>query len=304
MSRLATLAALAALIFAPALASAQAVSVGSSGLTSPAVLEAPGNLTIYGTADHTRNTCFWAGCTDWLMESHTINAAVIGLYSHNNIQSKTPSIYLARSNGTQAAPTAVTYTGYELNPLGGFLVSGYDGTVYSNPGGAGGGMFNCYTDENWDATHHGSHCSIYATLVGAAAAVEFIAFGGKDPSGNGSGTKIIAYRPIAFSAIDNSHPMLDKTASALGLKSALSDASGPTFFQASYLQTGADSTVAGAQTGDLVLAKETDAAAAPGAGFCVLKAVAGTNAGSGKLIARCGTSTTPVTVVDNIGSGF
>jgi hypothetical protein len=273
-------------------------------LASPVTIESPGNLNLYGTADHTRSVCFYS-CATWAEEIHTINSAVIGLYSHNNIQgSKVPLIYLARSNGTEAAPTAVTYTGYEQNPLGGLQVSGYDGSVYSNPGGGGGAMLNCYTDENWTPTAHGSHCSIYATIVGAAAAVEFMAFGGKDPAGNGSGIKIITYRPIAFNAIDNSHPMLDKTASALGLKSVLSDSSGPSFFQASYFQTGDDTTVAGAQKGDLVLAKETDAAAAPGAGFCVLKAVAGTNAGTGKLIARCGTSTTPVTVTDNIGSGF
>lgn len=43
--------------------------------------------------------------------------------------------------------------------------------------------------------------------------------------------------------------------------------------------------------------------AAPGAGKCVTFAVAGTNAGSCKLQAQCGTSTTPVTIVDNVGSG-
>lgn len=58
------------------------------------------------------------------------------------------------------------------------------------------------------------------------------------------------------------------------------------------------------QAGDYGFIKETDAAAAPGAGFCVLKTVAGTNSGSGKVLAYCGTSTTPVTIVDNVGGGF
>jgi hypothetical protein len=132
----------------------------------------------------------------------------IGLYSHNNNQAKTPSIYLARSNGTQAAPTAVTYTCYECNPLGGFLVSGYDGSVYSNPGGAGGGGLICYTDENWTTSAHGSHCSLYATVVGNSAAQEFLAIGGKDAAGNGSGIRIVAYRSIAFSGLTNSNPMI------------------------------------------------------------------------------------------------
>lgn len=51
-------------------------------------------------------------------------------------------------------------------------------------------------------------------------------------------------------------------------------------------------------------AKVTAAAVAPGAGFAKLAFVAGTNAGTGKLVAYCGTSTTPVTIMDNIGAGF
>lgn len=43
---------------------------------------------------------------------------------------------------------------------------------------------------------------------------------------------------------------------------------------------------------------------AAGAGFCKEFWVAGTNSGSGKLQAICGTSTTPVTIVDNVGAGF
>jgi hypothetical protein len=60
-------------------------------------------------------------------------------------------------------------------------------------------------------------------------------------------------------------------------------------------------TPAAGQRGDLAQIKETDAAAAPGAGYAVLKWVAGTNAGTCKLISYAGTSATPVTVVDNVG---
>lgn len=55
------------------------------------------------------------------------------------------------------------------------------------------------------------------------------------------------------------------------------------------------------QAGDLGMVPETDAAAAPGAGYCVMKWVAATVSGK-KLIAYCDTSTTPVTVVDNVGN--
>lgn len=42
---------------------------------------------------------------------------------------------------------------------------------------------------------------------------------------------------------------------------------------------------------------------APGAASCIMSVVAGTNAGSCKLQATCGTSGTPVTIIDNVGSG-
>lgn len=44
-------------------------------------------------------------------------------------------------------------------------------------------------------------------------------------------------------------------------------------------------------------------AAAPGAGQCVQFFVAGTSGGTCKLQSMCGTSTTPVTIADNIGGG-
>lgn len=51
-------------------------------------------------------------------------------------------------------------------------------------------------------------------------------------------------------------------------------------------------------------AKVTAAATAPGAGLARLAFVAGTTAGTGKLVAYCGTSNTPVTIMDNVGAGF
>lgn len=55
--------------------------------------------------------------------------------------------------------------------------------------------------------------------------------------------------------------------------------------------------------GELGLPKIGASGSAPGAGGLKFEAVCGTNAGSAKLIAYAGTSTTPVTILDNIGSG-
>lgn len=53
-----------------------------------------------------------------------------------------------------------------------------------------------------------------------------------------------------------------------------------------------------------IYAKVTGAATAPTAGNCTMRFEAGTNTGTGKLVAYCGTSTTGVTIADNIGAGF
>lgn len=55
--------------------------------------------------------------------------------------------------------------------------------------------------------------------------------------------------------------------------------------------------------GSFELAKMTDPATAPGADHAVLRVRCGTNAGTARLIVYAGTSTTPITITDNIGSG-
>jgi hypothetical protein len=59
-------------------------------------------------------------------------------------------------------------------------------------------------------------------------------------------------------------------------------------------------TLAGGEVG---LTKIAASGSAPGAAGLKFAAVCGTNAGAAKIIAYAGTSTTPVTIVDNIGSG-
>lgn len=55
--------------------------------------------------------------------------------------------------------------------------------------------------------------------------------------------------------------------------------------------------------GETQTAKISASGVAPGAGFAKFSWVAGTNAGTCKLISYAGTSTTPVTIVDNVGTG-
>lgn len=63
------------------------------------------------------------------------------------------------------------------------------------------------------------------------------------------------------------------------------------------------STAATLSAGEQGMTKITASGTAPGAGSAKFEWTAGTNAGSCKLISYAGTSTTPVTIVDNVGSG-
>lgn len=54
----------------------------------------------------------------------------------------------------------------------------------------------------------------------------------------------------------------------------------------------------------LYIHEEIDAVVAPGPGWVLLRAVPGTGGGTAKIVAYAGTSTTPVTIADNIGGGF
>jgi hypothetical protein len=53
----------------------------------------------------------------------------------------------------------------------------------------------------------------------------------------------------------------------------------------------------------LLLSKNAIADSAPGAGYASFKAVAGTNAGTCKIVIKAGTSATPITLIDNVGTG-
>ena len=53
----------------------------------------------------------------------------------------------------------------------------------------------------------------------------------------------------------------------------------------------------------LAINKLATAPIAIGSGICQLFAIAGTNSGTCKLQLQCGTSSTPVTIIDNVGAG-
>jgi hypothetical protein len=54
----------------------------------------------------------------------------------------------------------------------------------------------------------------------------------------------------------------------------------------------------------LIIGKSVATTVAPGAGFASIQAVSGTIAGTCKIIIFAGTSTTAITIVDNVGAGF
>ena len=54
----------------------------------------------------------------------------------------------------------------------------------------------------------------------------------------------------------------------------------------------------------LILGKTAATTVAPGAGFAYIQAVSGTTPGTCKIIIFAGTSTTAITIVDNVGAGF
>lgn len=75
---------------------------------------------------------------------------------------------------------------------------------------------------------------------------------------------------------------------------------------ANSLLVGGDVSIGGLATlsqGELGISKIIASGTAPGAGFGKLAVVAGTTGGTCKLIMYAGTSTTPTTVIDNVGSG-
>lgn len=123
---------------------------------------------------------------------HNKYALGIDLYTHDDPGFRAPYINFYKSRGTQDAPTAATYTGYEADSLGGINFGGYDGEAYvTSP------AIYTQSDENWTTSGHGGHISIYFTRNGATTQNQMVQFGGKDPNGV-YGTNAIFLWPLNF----------------------------------------------------------------------------------------------------------
>jgi len=116
---------------------------------------------------------------------------------------------------------------------------------------------------------------------------------------NNAGT---GFTSLTFGVQNTSFPSLRMNGA--NLQVALGDNSNNTGLQAGSLHAANGTTLAtGVPFGGIGMAKATDPASAPGAGFVKMMWVAGTNAGTCKLIAYAGTSTTPGVILDNVGAG-
>ena len=102
------------------------------------------------------------------------------------------------------------------------------------------------------------------------------------------------FNRMQFGGTTSSFPALKRA--GVGLLVTNGDDSAPGYFQVG-------STALTMTAGAFGLPKMTASASAPGASGVKFEAVCGTNAGTAKLIMYAGTSTTAVTVIDNVGSG-
>jgi hypothetical protein len=135
-------------------------------------------------------------------ENHSAFARGSDLYTHADAEYRAPFINFYKSRGTQAAPTPLLYTGYELDSMGGINFGGWDGSGYFQSA-----AFLANSDENWTPIAHGGHLSIYATVSGHVAGHQVAQFGGKDPQGNDA-DNIIAYEPLVFFGNQPGYPGL------------------------------------------------------------------------------------------------
>lgn len=128
------------------------------------------------------------------LEMHNNFAVAQSMYVHADAGFRSPYVNFYKSRGTESAPTPPTYTGYELDSLGGINFWGWDGVKY-----AAGAAIYCNNTANWNTADHSGAISIYGTNPGAILPSQIIQFGGYGPNGEGApGTSIICFRPIVF----------------------------------------------------------------------------------------------------------
>jgi hypothetical protein len=139
-----------------------------------------------------------------VVENHSSFSNSLNLYTHSDTDYFAPYIQLSKSRGTQASPTPVRYAGYEIGSIGGLNFRGWDGSEYFT-----GASILTQVDEDWTATNHGAHLSIYGIEAGSVVhGPQIIQFGGVGPSGEPN-TNIIVYRGISFKGANSSDPAIN-----------------------------------------------------------------------------------------------
>lgn len=151
----------------------------------------------------------------------------------------------------------------------GFIGSRYaGGTAISKTATPGATTTFSFSGQGWDT-------SAYATM----ATIDFITSSNTWTTGNHGGAARVRVVADGTTSIVESARFQDKGGLNLGPTQAVLAAT------------------------EFGMNKITASGSAPGAGTAKLAWIAGTNAGSCKLISYAGTSTTPVTIVDNVGTG-
>lgn len=147
-----------------------------------------------------------------ILEIHNKYAVGIDLYTHEDAQFRAPFINFYKSRGTQASPTAVQSTGYELDSIGGINFGGWNGEAY-----AVSAAIYSQSDENWTyvgGNRSAGHLSIYGTQIGADDLRQFVQFGGLDGTDldaqNRSGVtgNIVFYTGLSFNGNQTGNPAL------------------------------------------------------------------------------------------------
>lgn len=159
--------------------------------------------------------------------------------------------------------------------------------------------------------------TLFAITVGDGASSKDYDLFIKGGTGSGYGGSLDFYRgstaigtlsDSAYLLNDNTNDMAIGAASAFriytnglvsNLLAATFDTSGNVKLPVSLQVGGSGATVAAGETAG---AKISASGSAPGAGYAKMEWIAGTNSGTCKLISYAGTSTTPVTIIDNVGA--
>ncbi len=163
-------------------------------------------------------------------ENHSAFAQASDLYTHADAGFRAPYINFYKSRGTQLAPTPVTFTGYELDSIGGMNFGGWDGSKYF----AGSAAIYTQSDEDWTPLSHGGHISIYGTSVDGGNTKQIAQFGGRGPNGEAN-SNIIFYRGLAFGGAQNGNPVLNPTSNPPVIHVQTADGSGDATLSAGSL---------------------------------------------------------------------